>query len=59
MVISSVVAGYLDRPPMDMERRARPVATPAQRSHRTGATPSSFTARAVPHLRQFGMLLTG
>ena len=55
IAINSVVAGYLAKPPIDMDRRARPVATPAQRSHRTGATPSSFTARVVPHFRQLGI----
>src|SRR6476661_2384177 len=55
MAISNVVAGCAAKPPIDMDRRARPVAWPAQRSHRTGATPSSFTARTVPHLRQLGI----
>src|SRR5437899_3160646 len=43
---------------MAIDLRARPVAAPAQRSHRTGATPSSFTARAVPHFKQLGMMNT-
>src|SRR5579871_171120 len=55
MANNNVVAGKWPRPPMAMLLRARPVATPAQRSHRTGATPSSFTARAVPHFRQLGI----
>ena len=35
--------------------RARVVACPAQRSHKTGATPSSLTASSAPHFKQLGM----
>jgi hypothetical protein len=37
-------------------RLARDVAFPAQRSHKTGATPSSFTASGAPHFKQFGII---
>src|ERR1700730_10575230 len=38
-----------------MPLRARAVATPAHRSQRTGAIPSSFTSKGLPHFAHAGI----
>src|SRR5258708_539322 len=59
MATSAVVAGKSLKVPVLSPRRARLVARPAQRSHRTGAIPSSLTASSAPHFRQLGIAVSG